>query len=113
MFIKKQPQLRNNIFLLIALLGIATTFFLIGCESKPEPSASSDKPIKASIFPPPPDKSGAQIWADNCSRCHNYRDPGYYSPSQWGMIVHHMRLRANLTGEEQRKVTEFLQAAAH
>ena len=32
-----------------------------------------------------------------------------YSDAEWAMIVQHMRLRANLTGAEQRAITEFLQ----
>ena len=56
-------------------------------------------------------KAGAELWAENCSRCHNIRPPESFSDAQWQMIVHHMRLRANLTGEETRKITEFLQAS--
>jgi cytochrome c5 len=55
--------------------------------------------------------SGAQLWSANCSRCHNLRPPQSYSDAQWALIVHHMRLRANLTGQEARSITEFLQAS--
>ena len=58
------------------------------------------------------EKSGAQLWTDNCRRCHYLRGPETYSPSQWEVAVHHMRLRANLTGEEARKVTAFLKSAS-
>jgi hypothetical protein len=63
------------------------------------------------IFPPPPDTSGAELWAANCNRCHNAQPPQRFSSAQWSTIVHHMRLRADLTGEEARKITEFLQAS--
>ena len=56
-------------------------------------------------------KSGNQLWSENCVRCHNARSPSAYSRAQWDVIVHHMRLRANLTAEEARKVAEFLKAA--
>jgi hypothetical protein len=39
------------------------------------------------------------------------RPPDDYSDAQWETIVHHMRLRANLTGQEARKITEFLKSA--
>lgn len=55
-------------------------------------------------------KSGAQLWAKNCARCHNFRSPGTYNDAQWDIAVHHMRIRANLTGEDSRKVLTFLQA---
>jgi hypothetical protein len=61
--------------------------------------------------PPPPDTSGAELWAANCNRCHNAPPPQRFSSAQWSTIVHHMRLRADLTGEEARKITEFLQAS--
>ena len=56
--------------------------------------------------------SGAELWTSNCMRCHNLRGPETYSATQWEVAVHHMRLRANLTGEEARKVTEFLKSAS-
>ena len=58
-----------------------------------------------------PEKSGAELWAENCNRCHNVRPPPSFSDAQWQVIVHHMRERANLTGEEARAITVFLQSA--
>ena len=55
--------------------------------------------------------SGAQLWSDNCMRCHNLRSPETYSSTQWELAMHHMRLRANLTGEETEKITTFLKSA--
>jgi hypothetical protein len=57
-------------------------------------------------------KSGAQLWAENCVRCHNIRSPGSFSPVQWEVATMHMRVRANLTPEEQKKILEFLKAGA-
>jgi hypothetical protein len=57
-------------------------------------------------------ESGAQLWAENCMRCHNLRSPETYSSAQWEVAVHHMRLRANLTGEETQKITAFLKSAS-
>src|SRR5690349_6274895 len=45
-------------------------------------------------------KSGNQLWSENCIRCHNPRSPTAYSRAQWDVIVHHIRIRANLTAEE-------------
>ena len=57
-------------------------------------------------------KSGAQLWAENCARCHNVRSPGSYSPVEWEVAMFHMRVRANLTPEEQQKILAFLKSAA-
>ena len=79
-----------------------------GCgEHTPPPADPAGAQASAAI----PQRSGAQLWADNCSRCHNIRPPQSFSDTQWQTITHHMRLRANLTGEETRKITEFLQAS--
>jgi hypothetical protein len=55
--------------------------------------------------------SGEELWTNNCMRCHNIRSPTMYSNAQWDVIVHHMRLRANITGQEQRAIVEFLKSA--
>lgn len=55
--------------------------------------------------------TGEELWSNNCMRCHNVRPPTMYSGAQWDVIVHHMRLRANITGQEQRAIVEFLKSA--
>ena len=55
--------------------------------------------------------SGEELWSNNCMRCHNIRPPAMFSNAQWDVIVHHMRLRANITGQEQRAIVEFLKSA--
>ena len=57
--------------------------------------------------------SGQELWSMNCQRCHNMRSPAMYSDAQWDVIVHHMRVRANITGAEQRAIADFLKSASH
>jgi len=52
--------------------------------------------------------SGAKLWANNCSRCHNMRSLDEFRPDQWRVIMAHMRVRAQLTGSEARKILMFL-----
>lgn len=54
---------------------------------------------------------GAQAWANNCSRCHNMRDPKELRDDQWRAAVGHMRVRAGLTGQEARDILAFLQGS--
>ncbi len=57
------------------------------------------------------DKDGAQLWGENCQRCHNTPSPADFSDAQWETIGMHMKLRANITNMEREKVVAFLQSA--
>ncbi len=52
---------------------------------------------------------GAQAWVNNCSRCHNTRDPKEFRDDLWKPIVYHMRVRGGLTGQDTRDILRFLQ----
>jgi len=56
-------------------------------------------------------KSGAQLWGENCIRCHNAPSPDTFSDQQWDVAVSHMRVRALITTEETDKIVEFLKSA--
>jgi len=53
--------------------------------------------------------SGAALWSQNCGRCHNMRAPQEFNDTQWSIIVAHMRVIANLPGEQAGKILIFLQ----
>ena len=55
-------------------------------------------------------RGGADLWGANCARCHHMRSPSEFSDAEWEVVMLHMRVRANLTGEETRKILEFLKA---
>jgi hypothetical protein len=57
------------------------------------------------------DKAGAQIWAENCIRCHSTPSPTSYNDVDWETTGLHMRLRGNLTAQETSKVIWFMQSA--
>lgn len=56
-------------------------------------------------------KSGAQLWGENCLRCHNTPSPETFSDPEWDVAVMHMRVRAYLTEDEAVKIAEFLKTA--
>lgn len=91
---------------LAALAAIATTL----CTLAPIGATAGDKTTSAP--PAPVGKSGAQLWAEQCQRCHNVRSPSSYSPAQWEVAMLHMRVRANLTPEQHAKILEFLKAGS-
>jgi len=53
---------------------------------------------------------GAQVWANNCGRCHNIRPPTERTDAEWVTILMHMRARANLTRHQADAVLAYLQA---
>lgn len=56
-------------------------------------------------------RSGAQAWGENCVRCHSTPSPSSYNDVDWSTIELHMKVRANLTADESKKIFEFLRAA--
>jgi hypothetical protein len=53
-------------------------------------------------------KTGVQLWAENCQRCHNTPSPATFSPDQWETVGLHMQSRALLTEDEKNKIVGFL-----
>ena len=91
-------------FAFVGVLLLAALPWLGGCASDPPAGGADAKPAESS-------KGSAQLWAENCSRCHNVRSPASYSDAQWEVVGMHMRVRGYLTGEEQRRIVDFLKSA--
>jgi hypothetical protein len=53
-------------------------------------------------------KSGAQLWAENCQRCHNTPSPSTFSNDQWETVGMHMQTRSMITEDEKNKIVQFL-----
>lgn len=70
---------------------------------KPQPTKKEALTKRAPDF-----IKGAQLWASNCGRCHNLRDPKDYNDDLWKVSAFHMRVRAGLTGQETRDILEYL-----
>jgi cytochrome c5 len=49
---------------------------------------------------------GQRVFEQNCSRCH--AAPEGFSPRISGTIIRHMRVRANLSKEDEQKLLHFL-----
>src|SRR6476660_2585524 len=96
--------------ILFCLLSIGVEWQAIAGSNQTTPSKTGSGSAGSGGLETQP--SGEQIWSMNCKRCHNLLPPTMYNPAQWDVIVHHMRLRANLTGAEQRAIQEFLRSAS-
>jgi hypothetical protein len=88
---------------LIIIFCAAATWLVLGCAANKQ---------SGEVAAGPTGKGGAELWAENCVRCHNIRSPSNYSPAQWDVVMMHMRVRANLTPEEHKKILEFLKAGS-
>jgi len=107
---------KRHVILQVAALGtIGLALGLAGCASLNGNSQSTAEATPANAEATASvssGKTGAQLWAENCARCHNLRSPSEFSAAEWPIIVQEMRVRAPLTGEQERKITEFLQSAS-
>ena len=56
-------------------------------------------------------KSGVQLWGENCNRCHNAPGPGEFNNDNWDLIGTHMQIRANITKTDMDKIVAFLKSA--
>lgn len=57
------------------------------------------------------DKSGAQLWGENCGRCHNAPPPGEFNNDNWEIVGAHMQVRTNITQTDMDKIINFMKSA--
>jgi len=88
----KTTRIKKTTWVAVASLGILIAVVLNGCMES--------KMVAA--------KSGAQLWAENCQRCHNTPSPASFSHDQWVTVGMHMQTRAQLTDKERQKIVAFL-----
>lgn len=51
---------------------------------------------------------GAKVFGWYCGACHSERYPRERTDAEWEVIVTHMRVRSNLTGEQADAVLHYL-----
>lgn len=94
---KKITSIKNILTLIIICCAMTAIIFANGCVESKKVAA----------------KSGAQLWSENCQRCHNTPSPTTFSDEQWKTVGMHMQTRALLTNNERDKIVEFLQSFNH
>jgi mono/diheme cytochrome c family protein len=57
-------------------------------------------------------RSGVEIWAVSCGRCHTIQPPNRYSAKDWISIMQHMTVAARLTDAQRDAVLAFLKQGA-
>ena len=99
--------LKRSILAALVLLFANTSWNLLAGPKADQTTTQSGGAVSSDSYM---GLSGEELWSNNCLRCHNIRPPTMYSDAQWDVIVHHMRIRANITGQEQRAIVEFLKS---
>src|SRR5947209_3714596 len=93
--------------LVLLIFAIASWDALAGSKASRETATESNSAATSNSSM---ELSGQELWSNNCQRCHNIRPPTMYNNAQWDVIVHQMRVRANITGAEQRAIADFLKS---
>ncbi|MFQ5703216.1 MAG: c-type cytochrome [Gemmatimonadales bacterium] len=57
-------------------------------------------------------RSGVELWSQNCNRCHTAQPPIRYTANDWESIIASMKLNARLTDDEAEAILEFLKGGA-
>lgn len=92
--------LSSSLFFAVALL-LATQTYSPAAVSTPTGSSKQAKTSR-----PEAPTEGERAFRQNCSRCHSA--PESFPPQISGTIVRHMRVRANLSQEDERAILKFL-----
>ena len=86
--------MKKSIIISILVLVIAASSMLNGCYVSKKVA----------------DKSGAQLWSENCARCHNVPGPGEFNNDNWEIVGMHMQVRANITQTDANKIIDFMKS---
>jgi hypothetical protein len=87
-------------------LALACLFALAhGALSAQAPSTPAPAAKPAGHKPAAQPSPEEQAFHNNCSRCHNA--PEGFSPRISGTVVKHMKVRANLSPEDQKLIMSF------
>lgn len=96
----KMRKIRIPLF----IASILTTTLVLG-QSAVEAKPANAKKTPQSTSATQPDQ-GQRKFEANCSRCHSA--PEQLSPSLTGTVVRHMRVRANLSAQDEKDILRYL-----
>jgi len=91
--------------LVLMTFVISSTLVLGQASAAPKRSGSDTKP-PAKAASVKQEDVGQRKFDANCGRCHSF--PQQLSPSITGTVVRHMRVRANLSAEDEKDILRFL-----
>ncbi len=89
-------------FVILALSALASAAKIAASQQL----ASSPKPSTAKPATPSESQEGEKRFEAQCGRCHT--PPQDLSPREAKAVVRQMRVRANLTAEDERLILKYL-----
>jgi cytochrome c5 len=97
----------RNLLKQLALVAsiVSTTLVLAQAPPASKPADTSAKSAAKAVSAKQPDV-GQRKFDANCGRCHSF--PEQLSPSLTGTVVRHMRVRANLSAEDEKDILRYL-----
>jgi cytochrome c5 len=98
--------MNKKIFMKSALLASITSATLVLAQTPAAPKAAPATKPGAKPDTTKQTDVGQRKFDANCGRCHNF--PEQLSPSLTGTVVRHMRVRANLSAEDEKDILRFL-----
>jgi cytochrome c5 len=84
----------------IAILPLCAQQLAHQASSQPPPAQSNK------VSSPAEPSAGEQAFKQNCSRCHDA--PQSFSPRISGTVIRHMRVRASLNAQDEKRILKFL-----
>jgi hypothetical protein len=98
--------MKKNIPITLTILVsiLSTTLVLAQTSPAPKPVTAAKPAAKPDVTKPT--DVGQRKFDANCGRCHSF--PEQLSPSITGTVVRHMRVRANLSAEDEKDILRFL-----
>jgi cytochrome c5 len=94
--------MKRRILLQLTLVTSIASATLVLAQTSTAPKSTSPAAKAAAKQP----DVGERKFAANCGRCHSA--PEQLSPSLTGTVVRHMRVRANLSAQDEKDILKFL-----
>ena len=91
--------------LVLMTSAISSTLVLAQATPVPKPAGTAAKPATKAASTNQPNV-GERKFNANCGRCHSF--PQQLSPTITGTVVRHMRVRANLSADDEKDILKFL-----
>ena len=98
--------MKNKLLIQLAMSAsiVATTVALAQTPQASKPAGAA-KPVTKADSTKQVDVGQSKFDA-NCGRCHSF--PQQLSPSITGTVVRHMRVRANLSAQDEKDILKYL-----
>jgi cytochrome c5 len=97
--------MKKSTLMQLTLLASIISTTLVLAQTSPTPKSTTAKPATKPV-PTKQTDVGQRKFDANCGRCHSF--PQTLSPSITGTVVRHMRVRANLSAEDEKDILRFL-----